>query len=96
MHRGRHLAHLVQKDRAAIGHFEPPLLLRERAGERAALVPKEFRLKQRLCERRAVERDESAPGARAVAMKRTRSKFFARAGFAADEHGRIGRRDARD
>src|SRR5205823_4966753 len=48
LHRRRHLADLVEEERAAVGDFELALLLSERAGERAALVAEQFGFEQRL------------------------------------------------
>ena len=42
----RNVADLVEEERAAVGELEPPDLLRDRAGERAALVPEELALEQ--------------------------------------------------
>src|SRR3712207_1532347 len=63
---GRQLADFVEEERAAVRDFELALLLRERARERAALVPEQLRLQQSLRQRRAVYRDEGALAPAAV------------------------------
>ena len=40
------VAHLVEKQCAAIGKLKPADLLRQRAGERTALVAEQFRFEQ--------------------------------------------------
>ena len=96
LHGRRHLADLVEEERAAVGHFELALLLRERAGEGAALVAEQLRLQQRLRQRRAVDGDEGSLAARAVLVQGARGQLLARARLAAHEHRGVGRRDARD
>ena len=92
----RQLADLVEKQRAAVGELEPSLLQAERAGERALLVAEELGLEQRLGQRRAVDRHERPGGARAVAVHGARDELLAGAALAADQHGRVALRDARD
>jgi hypothetical protein len=57
LQRERHLADLVEQQRAAVGRAKKPSLAR-RAGERALLVAEQLALEQRLGDRRAVDRDE--------------------------------------
>ena len=66
------------------------------AGEAAALVPEELALDQLRCHRAAVERDERLLPAPAELVHRLRDELLAGAALALDEHGRVGRRDARD
>src|SRR5207249_1525812 len=60
LHRRRGLADLVEEDRAAVGLVEQAALLADGPGERAALVPEELGLEQRLRHRSAVDADELA------------------------------------
>ena len=57
---GRHVADLVEEERAAVGLLEAPAAHRLRAGEGAALVAEELALEQVLGDRRGVDRDEGA------------------------------------
>ena len=50
--RERHLADLVEEKRPAVGRLEEARLVRDRAGERAALVAEELAFEQRLGDRR--------------------------------------------
>ena len=90
LQRRRHVADLVQEQRAAVGLLEAPAALRVRPGEGAALVPKQLRLEQVRRNRRGVERDEGAGGARAVLVQCAGDELLAGAGLPGDEH-----RDAR-
>ena len=60
LHLRRELADLVEEERAAGGLREAAVLLRDGAGERAALVAEELALEDRLGDRRAVHGDERA------------------------------------
>ena len=73
-----------------------PLLARLRAGERALLVAEELRLDQRVGQRRAAHLDERLLRAQRVVVDGVRDQLLAGARLAADEHGRVGRRDLRD
>ena len=56
----RHLADLVQENRAAVGDLEEARLAGgRRAGERVFLVAEELRLEERLVQRRAVDLHEA-------------------------------------
>ena len=56
--RQREGADLVEKERPSLGQLEPSRPRRDRAGERALLVPEELRLGQRLRQRRGVDGHE--------------------------------------
>ena len=58
LHHRRHLADLVEENRAALRDFDQALLGRLGAGERAAHVTEQLGLEQRFRQRAAVERDE--------------------------------------
>ena len=58
LRRRRHLADLVEEQRAAVGQLEAALPAIGGAGEGALLVAEDLALEQRLGNRRAVDRDE--------------------------------------
>ena len=73
LQRGRHLADLVEKQRAAVGLGEEAGAIGDRAGERAFDVAEQLALEQRLGQRRAVDRDE-APRSRAGCRRAARAR----------------------
>ena len=83
-----HLGDLVEEQRAAIGQLEAAGAPIGGAGERAALVPEDLALEQRLRNRRAVDGDKRRLGARAELVDRLRDQLLARARLADDEHRR--------
>ena len=87
LQRERHLADLVEQQRAAIGRGEQAGVIVGRAGERALDVAEQLALEQLLGQRRAVERDERLLRARARAVDRARDRALAGAGLAGDQHG---------
>ena len=46
LQRSRHRVHFIEENRPEVRLFEKPALVRHRAGERALLVPEQFRLEQ--------------------------------------------------
>ena len=92
----RHLADLVEKDRAAVGGDEQPAACLYRAGESALHVPEELAFEERLRDGSAVDWNErlSAPGTGRVDS--ARDQFLAGAAFAGDEHIAHGRTGSRD
>ena len=86
----RHVADLVEEQRAALGLLEAAAALLLRAGERAALVAEQLGLEQVLRHRRGVDGDEGLCGARTMPVQRPGDKLLAGAGLAGDQH-----RDAR-
>ena len=75
----RHLADLVEEERAAVRAARSlPLVARVRAGEGAALVAEELALEQGLGDRAAVDRHERPVGSRAVRVDRARDELLAR------------------
>lgn len=64
-----------------------------RAGECAALVAEQFGLQQIGRDGAAIDRDERRLPARRTLMDRKRAEFLACAGFAGNEHRRVGQRD---
>ena len=87
LHRRRGLADLVEEDRAAVGLVEQTALLADGPGERAALVPEELGLEQRLRHRPAVDSDELAAPPRVV-VDRPGDQLFPGARLAGDQHRR--------
>jgi hypothetical protein len=82
----RHLAHLVEEERAAVGELEEALLVFGRAREAALLVSEELALEEVLGHGRAVLRDEELVLAVGPVVHRARDELLARAGLALDEH----------
>ena len=92
----RHLGDFIEQQRSAAGALENTLARAHGASETAALVAKEFRFDERGRNRRAVDRDEGFVGPRTHRVHRLGHQLLAAATLAADEHGRIRRRDAPD
>ena len=86
---GRHIADLVEEERAAFGLLEAATTLRCRAGECAALVPEQLGFKQVARNRGSVDGDEGLVRARTMAMHGVRDKFLSGPRFAGNHHGRI-------
>ena len=86
LHVERHIADLVEEQRAAVGLFKASLTDLVRTGEGAFLVAKQLRLDQVFGDGCHVQGDERRLGARAVAVQRMRHQLFAGAGFAVDQH----------
>jgi hypothetical protein len=88
----RDLAHLVEKDRAALRELEPSDPLRDRAGERPPLVAEQLTLEQARGDGRAIDLDERALAAPAGIVDGAGDQFLSRACFAEEENGRVSRR----
>ena len=87
LHRQRHVADLIEKQRAAIRELElAGLAASPRAGERAFLIAEQLRLQQRFGNRRAVELDEGPLGTRRAAMQRMSIQLLASTGLATDQY----------
>ena len=89
----RHVAHLVEKQRAAVGIFELSDPIGRGVGERAADVTEQLAFQDVLAQRGAVQRDERLVLAWAVLMDRLGDQFLAGARFALDQYAGVGRRD---
>jgi hypothetical protein len=89
----RHVADLIEQERAAVRGLEQALVAAVGARERALLVAEELRLEQVLGHGAAVDADEGLLAAVACAVNRAREELLAGARFARDEHARIRRRD---
>ena len=70
LHRQRHVADLVEKQRPTVGAFDLADRLLDSAGEGAFLVTEQLAFQQGLGDRRAIEGDEGLLGARAEAVDR--------------------------
>ena len=89
LHARRDLADLVEQQRPAVGRLEQARPVLGRAGERAARVPEELALEERLGDGAAVDRDERPRRARGLVVDQPRDPLLARAALAGDEHGGI-------
>src|SRR2546427_553387 len=89
----RDLPHLIEEERAAMGHLEASDLLRDGPGEGTPLVTEELTLEEPRGDGRAVDLDEGSLAAAASVVDGARDQFLPRAGLAEDERGRVGRRD---
>ena len=92
----RNFADLVEKQRAAVGEFEPADAVAHRAGEGAADMAEELALEQFARDRRAIDPDQRPVAAAARLVDGARDQFLAGAGFACDHDGRRGRRHQLD
>ena len=90
MQRQRHLANLVEKQRAAVRGFDQPgLAALACAGEGTLFVAEQFALQQGFRKGTAVDGDERKVAPRAELMHALRDHLFAGAGFAQHEHGGV-------
>src|SRR4029077_14090185 len=92
----RQLADLVQEQRAALRGLHASLAVRDRAGERAALVAEQLGLDHAALERRAEHGDERRRAARAAGVEHAREQVLAGARLAEQQHGVFGRRRLED
>ena len=96
LQRQRHLADLVEEQRAAVGLREQARARRRARGERAAHVAEQLALEQRLRAARAQLTATNGPaGAAPAIVERARDQLLAGAALAGDQHRRVGRRRAR-
>ena len=94
LHQNRHVADLVQEQRAVVGLLELADVPGGRAGEAAFFVAEEFAFDQLGGHRRAVQGDERPAFARAALVQRARDQLLAGAGFAQDADARLAGRHA--
>ena len=92
----RHVADLVEEQRAAVGGLELAFAARDGAGEGAALVAEQLALDQLAAERGAVHLDQRLAAARAAVVQRVGHQLLAGAALAADQHGDVGVGDLGD
>src|SRR5262249_41421786 len=83
----RHLADLVEEERAALRGLEHAALRRLRIRERTALVSEELRLDQRLGDARAVDFHHRAVAPETALVDRVRHDVLPGAGLTGDEDG---------
>ena len=91
LHVERHLRHLVEQQRPALGAFEHPCVPAHRAREAALLVAEQLGLDQPGGDRTAVDREERAAAAQAPVMDRLRRELFPGTALAGQQHARLGR-----
>ena len=96
LQRQRHVADLVEEQRAAVGGLEEADLALVGAGERAALVAEQLALEQALGQRRAVELDQRPVAAAGALVDRLAHQLLADPGLAEDQHGHRGVGDPLD
>ena len=92
----RHVADLVEKERAAVALLELADAAAVGPGEGALLVAEQFALQQRLRDGGAVDGQERLVGPLAVVIEGAGHQFLARAAFAQDQHVDVLRRDPAD
>ncbi len=92
----RHVADLVEEQRAAGGLLEAALAAVHGAGEGAALVTEQLALDQLARDRRHVDGHERGRAAAPVVVQRARHELLAGAALAVDHHREVGGREAGD
>ena len=93
---GRHLADLVEEQRAAIGRLDQAALVGQGPREGAALVAEQLGLEQLARNGPAVDLDDRTVDARTALVDGVGDQFLARAVLAANQDRGIGRRHQRD
>ena len=96
LQRCRHVADLVQEQRAALGLLEAAGVAAGGAGEGAGLVAEQFAFQQLGRDGGGVEGHERPFAARALGVQRARGQFLAGAGLAGDQHVEVAGGDAPD
>src|SRR5204863_8078708 len=89
LHRRRHVADLVQKQRASMRLLEFSQVAGRRPGERALFMAEELRLDQLRRHGRAVDGDERPVAPRTAIVNGARDELLARAGLAQDADPRL-------
>ena len=90
----RHIADLVQKQRAAVGGFNQAFLAHMRAGERAFFVAEQFALEQIVRQARAIDDHERPALTPAGLVHGMRKQLLAGARFAQQQHRQMRRSHA--
>src|SRR5271166_4289681 len=93
LHVQRHVADLIEEDRALIGLLELADVAPRGAGERSFLVAEEFRFDELGRNGGAVESNEWSGGAGAFFMDGARDQFLSGSSLAQDAHARFAGRD---
>ena len=96
LHPQRHLADLVEEQRALVGLLEEARLVAIGVGEAAFDVAEELRLEQRIGQAGAVQGAERLRTARAAVVDQLRGDFLADTAFAGDEDLGVGARGGGD
>ena len=91
----RHIANLVEKQAAAIGLLEPPLLARHGAGESALLMAEQFAFNQIARHGGHVYRNKRLGAAFAILVQGARDQFLAGTGITGDHDRKVGAHQAR-
>ena len=76
------MMHLIEEERPSGGQLEKSLLAGVGTGEGTSLVTEQLRFKERVRNRRAIDRDEWFVGCGTGVVNATREELFSRAGFA--------------
>ena len=95
LHRQRHLADLVEKQRPALGLREEPLAVVAGVGEGPLDVPEQLALQQRVGQGRDVHGDERLLPPLAMLVQAPGNHLLARAALAHDQHRGLGIGDLR-
>ena len=90
LQRRRHRVDFIEENCPEVRFLEKSALVGYGPGERALLVPEQFRLEQILRQRAAIDGDERMMLAVAVEVQPTRDQLLAGAAFALDQHGAVG------
>ena len=85
-----HLTHLIEEEGAAVGALEIALAYISRAGERALLMPEQFRVDGALRNGAAVDGDEVTVFARTVLLDDARDILLAHTVLAHNQHRLVG------
>jgi hypothetical protein len=88
----RHVADLIQKQRAAVRCLEAAYALRDRSSERAPLVAEKLAFEQVRGDRCAVHLDEGPLPSFTLKVDAARDEFLTRTGFAFNQHRNVGGR----
>ena len=92
LHRNRHVANLVEKQRSAVSLLEFSDVPSRRSRERSLLMPEYFRLHQLRGNRRAIQRNKRPIPPPALLMQRPRNQFLPGPRFPANANPRLARR----
>ena len=83
----------VEEQCATVGFGDQPAMCHLGVGKRTAFMAEQFGFEQMVGQGPAVHRHERARAAHPVVVNGARRQFFARAGFALDQHRRVARRN---
>src|SRR5580692_43680 len=89
LHGQRHIANLIEKNRAVIRLLEFPNMPAARSGERSLLMSEKFRFNQLRWNRRTVQSHKRSRGPRTAFMNRPRHQLFPRPRLPEDANPRL-------